>query len=89
MTARVEVHDTGPGVPMHERSRLFGDANIFRPDQLNTHQGSGLGLYLAQQIVRMHEGSIGIDLAWEGQGSIFYVELPYLSSSMLGTSSYI
>jgi CheY-like chemotaxis protein len=34
-----------------------------------------MGLYLSRKIIDMHGGSIGVDLDWEGPGSIFFIEL--------------
>ena len=71
-TARLEVHDTGGGVPAGERRRIF-DAYTTGSNAENA--GAGLGLYVAREIVRRHHGKIGVH-ARRGGGSVFWVELP-------------
>ncbi len=69
------VKDTGIGVSEATKQKLFtkfgrGDTGV-----MNTG-GSGLGLYLAQEIVKAHGGSITVDSDGEGKGSTFLVMLP-------------
>ena len=73
---RFEVQDTGAGISKEDRKKLFQEVVQFNAAALQNGQGSGLGLYLSRHIIDMHGGSIGVDLAWEGKGSVFYVELP-------------
>ena len=73
---RVEVRDTGAGMAVEDRRRLFNEVVQFNAKELQGGQGSGLGLYLSRRIVDMHGGSIGVDLDWTGPGSIFFLELP-------------
>jgi len=67
---RLEVHDTGIGVPEDARKKLFtkfyraGNAQTVRPD------GTGLGLYLAKRVVQVQGGTI-IFNSVEGKGSTF------------------
>ena len=73
---RVEVQDTGAGMTREQREKLFKEVVQFNAKELQNGQGSGLGLFLSQKIVDMHNGKIGVDLEWDGSGSKFYVELP-------------
>lgn len=69
--ASMRVSDSGPGVPKEFRSQIF--APFFR---LNTNsEGSGLGLHLASEIVRLHGGRIEIRESEMG-GACFAVHLP-------------
>lgn len=71
---RVCVRDQGPGIPEHERERLF-----YRFVQGRGRRGgAGLGLYLCRQIVEAHGGSIQVESAL-GQGSAFWFTLPVAS----------
>ena len=70
--ARVCVRDRGPGIPVEERERIFARFERAAPRNLG---GLGLGLYVAQQIVLAHGGTIRIDDA-EGGGVAFEVSLP-------------
>jgi signal transduction histidine kinase len=72
-TARVTVHDTGPGIPPHEVPRVFD--RLFRGDLSRTERGLGLGLSLVRAIVEAHGGSVSVDSA-PGQGATLTVSLP-------------
>jgi two-component system phosphate regulon sensor histidine kinase PhoR len=54
--ATVAVTDTGPGIPEHERERVF--ERFYRGDQARTGPGTGLGLAIAKHIVEAHGGRI-------------------------------
>lgn len=64
---RFEVHDEGPGVPAEYRDTVF-DKYVRVPDVAVS--GSGMGLYIAREVVKAHGGDIGID------GSTFWFILP-------------
>ena len=71
---RIEVLDTGPGVPAHRRAELFQpfcqmDASISR-----RHEGTGLGLAICQSLVARMGGEIGYAPREEG-GACFWVTL--------------
>ncbi|MGB3240835.1 MAG: hybrid sensor histidine kinase/response regulator [Geitlerinemataceae cyanobacterium] len=67
----LEVEDTGTGIAPEDRDRIF---DRFRQGK-HLRSGSGLGLYLCQQIVKAHQGSI--DFRSEvGEGTVFIVKLP-------------
>jgi len=68
---RLEVSDTGPGIPADVRSRLFEPFFTTKPPG----QGTGLGLSLCQGIVESHGGRIQAE-SEEGKGALFRVELP-------------
>jgi signal transduction histidine kinase len=72
---RIEVSDTGIGIPDSERERLF--ERFFRAQSAMDRQiqGTGLGLYISKAIVDAHDGRIGVDSALGG-GTTFVVELP-------------
>ncbi|MBN1284510.1 MAG: HAMP domain-containing histidine kinase [Anaerolineae bacterium] len=68
---RVEVEDTGIGIPEAQQKLIFTPFV-----QLDARRiGVGLGLDIARQIVRLHGGDIRVQSA-PGQGSTFTVELP-------------
>jgi len=68
---RVEVSDTGPGIPADVRPRLFEPFFTTKPQG----QGTGLGLPLCQGIVENHGGTIEAE-SEEGKGALFRVLLP-------------
>jgi CheY-like chemotaxis protein/HPt (histidine-containing phosphotransfer) domain-containing protein len=69
---RVEIADTGPGIPAEECQRLFRDFE--RPDADST-DGAGLGLALSARIAALLNGRLGHDDN-PGGGSVFWLELP-------------
>jgi signal transduction histidine kinase len=72
---RVAVSDRGLGIPAEDLKRLF--TKFGRLDRPGTEsiQGTGLGLYLSQEIAREHGGSIEVQTE-PGQGSTFTLVLP-------------
>jgi two-component system NtrC family sensor kinase len=69
----VEIHvvDNGNGIPKQYLDKVFQPFFTTKP----TGQGTGLGLSLSYDIVKMHGGEINIDTV-EGQGTRFTVRLP-------------
>jgi signal transduction histidine kinase len=63
------IEDTGPGVPMEQRSTIFEPFFTTKP------QGSGLGLWIVQQIVSAHGGRIDVRDNVP-RGAIFTIQLP-------------
>jgi signal transduction histidine kinase len=70
--ARVEVIDTGPGIPPGLLERIFDP--YFRAAGRDQSLGLGLGLATARRLVEVHGGSIGVSSV--GAGSTFWFELP-------------
>ena len=67
----LSVSDQGPGVPIHERDRIF--APFYRLQ--SSASGNGLGLHLASEIVDAHQGQLSVEPA-RGGGARFVVRLP-------------
>jgi two-component system sensor histidine kinase MtrB len=77
-SVRVIIEDRGPGVPPSERLHLFERFyRGSRAGQRASSQGTGLGLSLVAEHVRLHGGSVWIEDA-PGHGARFVVELPLL-----------
>jgi K+-sensing histidine kinase KdpD len=70
----VRVTDQGPGVPVHERERIFLPFYQAKPGA--TRKGSGLGLAIAKGFVEANGGGIAIE-SLPGQGTSFIVTLPF------------
>jgi PAS domain S-box-containing protein len=72
---RIEVKDTGPGIPLEFRDRIFDKFSQADASSTRSHEGTGLGLCIARHLVEAMGGSIGFDSVLD-QGSIFFIELP-------------
>nr|WP_204151732.1 hybrid sensor histidine kinase/response regulator [Leptolyngbya sp. CCY15150] len=69
----ITVEDDGIGINPHQQEHLFN--LYFRGNQQNHSAGLGLGLYLCQQIVEAHGGTIGVE-STVGQGATFWFTVP-------------
>ena len=75
------VRDTGTGVPAEEMPRLFERFHRVENARGRTHEGSGIGLALVQELVRLHGGSIAAQ-SEEGLGTTFSATLPLGSAHL-------
>lgn len=73
--ALLEVRDTGVGIAVDQLSRLFERFHRIEGSGGRTHEGSGIGLALIHELVRLHGGTITVD-SQPGVGSTFTVSLP-------------
>jgi signal transduction histidine kinase len=75
---RVEVEDHGIGIPATALPYIFD--RFYQVDGSTTRRfgGTGLGLSIARQIVRAHDGEVGVESS-EGHGSTFHFTLPLAS----------
>jgi two-component system, sensor histidine kinase len=72
----VVVTDTGAGISKENQERLFTEIVQFNPEKLQAGGGSGLGLWITQEILNLHDGSISVSSEGEGMGSSFSMEMP-------------
>lgn len=71
----VEVSDTGMGIPAEDLDRIFDKFYRARGMSLEGIGGSGLGLALAREVVRLHGGDITVE-SKQGEGSTFLIRIP-------------
>ena len=72
--AKVSVIDQGPGIPHEKISHLF--ERYYRVDSSGMqYSGLGLGLYISAEIIKKHNGKIGVDSELN-KGSTFWFTLP-------------
>ncbi len=77
----LRVSDTGVGIPEEELPRLFDRFHRIENTRSRTHEGSGIGLALVQELVKLHGGSIRV-LSKLGLGTTFIVSIPLGSSHL-------
>ena len=73
------VDDDGPGIPSADRERAFERFVRLDPSRDRGSGGSGLGLAIVREIVRAHDGTVGVETSPWG-GARFVVDLPLLVS---------
>lgn len=71
----VSVQDTGIGISPQSMSKLFQKFSRAEGVKKIYTEGSGLGLYVAQEMMKAHHGRIWAESEGEGEGSTFHVEL--------------
>ncbi len=74
-SAVVRVSDTGVGIPKEELPRLFERFHRIEGQSGRSIEGSGIGLALVNDLVKLHGGEIAVESA-PGRGSTFIVTLP-------------
>jgi signal transduction histidine kinase/CheY-like chemotaxis protein len=72
---RLEVEDTGVGIPPESVARLFTAFQQLDSGASKRHSGTGLGLALTKRLAEAQGGSVGVHAAAE-RGSVFYAVLP-------------
>ncbi|EGK86368.1 response regulator [Microcoleus vaginatus PCC 9802] len=83
------VSDTGVGIPSEELPHLFERFHRIKNSQGRSFEGSGIGLSLVQELVKLHSGKIDVSSTF-GQGSCFTVTIPtataHLPPEQIGAS---
>lgn len=74
---RVMVSDTGQGIAAQFLPEVFG---AFNKQQSQNAEGLGLGLFIARHVAELHGGTITVESAGVGQGTVFTVSLPALQA---------
>jgi PAS domain S-box-containing protein len=99
----VSVRDTGVGIPQKHLSHIFERFHRIEGMQSRSFEGSGIGLSLVRELIKLHKGSINVESS-EGRGTTFTITLPkglahlpperigvkrVQPSSAMGATSYI
>ena len=69
------VRDTGSGIPAEELPHVFERFHRVKGARGRTHEGTGIGLALVQELVRLHGGEATVE-SEPGRGSTFRVRIP-------------
>lgn len=72
---RIEVWDTGPGIPEDKLVEIFEEFRRLGNDQSGRDRGMGLGLAIVERVARMLDHRIGVRSV-QGEGSVFSVTVP-------------
>jgi PAS domain S-box-containing protein len=75
-SAVLRVADTGAGIPPSEVPKLFNRFHRVPGTRGRTHEGTGIGLALVAELVRLHGGSVAAESEL-GRGSEFSVRIPF------------
>ena len=70
------VTDSGKGISPEIKDHLFGQFVREKGRAADKIQGTGLGLYIAKEIITAHQGKIWAESEGTNKGSTFYIELP-------------
>jgi signal transduction histidine kinase len=71
----LEVGDTGTGIPVDELPHLFERFHRVKGAQGRSYEGSGIGLALVQELVKLHGGDVRV-ASELGRGSTFTISIP-------------
>jgi len=89
-SVQLTVSDTGTGIPPHELPRVFERFHRVRNARGRSIEGSGIGLALIQELVRLHGGTVEVESEL-GRGSRFTISIPlgnsHLPPDRIGVSS--
>ncbi len=89
--ALLTVRDTGIGIPKDQLPLLFERFHRVEGAQGRSIEGSGIGLALVQELIRLHGGSVRVE-SEQGVGTTFTIELPFgrkhLPDDQIRTTQY-
>ena len=73
--AVLTVRDTGVGIPSDELPHMFERFHRIEHSRGRTHEGTGIGLALVQELAKLHRGTVSVESV-VGEGSTFSVAIP-------------
>ena len=89
--AILRVQDTGTGISQDQMPHIFERFHRVEGARARTHEGTGIGLALVQELAKLHSGSVEVESVF-GEGATFIVRIPLgrahlLDEAMPGTSA--
>jgi PAS domain S-box-containing protein len=79
--AQLTVADTGVGIPPDDLPRIFERFHRVRGVDSRSHEGTGIGLALVDELVRLHGGTIDVESRL-GSGTAFTVRIPLTNAAV-------
>lgn len=76
LNLHITIRDTGLGIPKDKQASIFDRFTQLDASKTKRHEGSGLGLYITNQLVKYLNGVISVD-SKEGEGTQFTVEMSF------------
>ena len=83
---RIEVWDTGCGIPPDKTEEIFEEFRRLEPHQGGVERGAGLGLAIVRTIAKLLDHEVKVR-SWPGHGSVFSIDVPNGDASMLQEST--
>ncbi len=80
--ARIEVWDTGEGIPEHAREKVFDEYVQLGNPERDQAKGVGLGLAICRRLSTLIEAPLGVR-SRSGRGSVFWLDLPIATDAAL------
>ncbi|HJU83752.1 MAG TPA: ATP-binding protein [Holophagaceae bacterium] len=84
---RIEVRDSGPGIPLEFEARIFQPFSQADSSDARSRGGTGLGLSISKALVEAMGGRIGY-ISRPGAGAAFFVELPLDTETAPASGSF-
>jgi signal transduction histidine kinase len=75
-TALIRVVDHGVGIPADQLERVFEMFTKIERGSTDANDGLGIGLSLSRHLLQLHQGSLSVSSAGEGQGATFTLAIP-------------
>src|SRR5271170_2010903 len=72
---QLSIQDTGTGIPPDELDRIFEKFHTVQHQRSRSGEGSGIGLALTQELVKLHGGRIEVESTY-GEGTTFTIYIP-------------
>lgn len=87
-TVRIEVWDTGPGIPKDQIHAIFQEHVQLNQSRSSSHQGMGLGLAIVDRLARILDHPVEVR-SHSGKGSVFTVDVPIGDRTRVSMASSI
>lgn len=75
---QIDVKDSGVGLAPENVAKIFKEIIQFDANKLQQGNGSGLGLFISDGIMKLHDGIIRVKSDGIGKGCLFTIELPFI-----------